>query len=217
MVTEARRRPKLIISYFRYHGGWLAPNIYYLGHAGSVIVNGIRISGASGIYKSHDFHKGMGCSNYALDFTVLIQRAPNTGHFERVPYDRSTVRSAYHTRKYDIHRLSHLTPRATSDENNDQVDIFLSHDWPIGVTRFGDEKTLLRKKQFFTEEVSFGSVHLVARVAHRLNGCVSRSIGPYKHPRFPALVAASSAAPSDILVLRSSPRQVCRCHPSRQA
>jgi len=42
----------------RYHGGWLAPNIYYLGHAGSVIVNGIRISGASGIYKSHDFHKG---------------------------------------------------------------------------------------------------------------------------------------------------------------
>lgn len=41
-----------------YHGGWLAPNIYYLGAAGSVIVNGLRISGASGIYKSHDYEKG---------------------------------------------------------------------------------------------------------------------------------------------------------------
>ena len=41
-----------------YHGGWLAPNIYYLGAAGSVLVDGLRIAGASGIYKSHDYHKG---------------------------------------------------------------------------------------------------------------------------------------------------------------
>lgn len=36
----------------------LAPNIYYLGAAGSVLVNGLRISGASGIYKSGDYRKG---------------------------------------------------------------------------------------------------------------------------------------------------------------
>ena len=42
----------------RYHGGWLAPNIYFLGHAGCVQVNGVRIAGASGIYKSHDFPLG---------------------------------------------------------------------------------------------------------------------------------------------------------------
>ena len=42
-----------------YHGGWLAENMYYLGTAGSVLVNGLRISGASGIYKSHDLYKGM--------------------------------------------------------------------------------------------------------------------------------------------------------------
>ena len=41
-----------------YHGGWLAPNIYYLGAAGSVMVNGLRISGASGIFKPHDYEKG---------------------------------------------------------------------------------------------------------------------------------------------------------------
>jgi lariat debranching enzyme len=92
-------------------------------------VNGLRISGASGIYKSHDYHKG---------------------HYEKVPYDRSTVRSAYHTRSYDIHRLSQLKPRSSPEEN---PDIFLSHDWPIGITRFGDERSLLRKKAFFTEEV----------------------------------------------------------------
>lgn len=41
-----------------YHGGWLAPSIYYLGAAGSVYVNGVRIVGASGIYKGFDYRKG---------------------------------------------------------------------------------------------------------------------------------------------------------------
>ena len=41
-----------------FHGGWLAPNIYYMGTAGSVRVNGLRIVGASGIYKDHDYNKG---------------------------------------------------------------------------------------------------------------------------------------------------------------
>jgi lariat debranching enzyme len=41
-----------------YHGGWLAPRIYYLGAAGSVYVDGLRIVGASGIYKDHDYGKG---------------------------------------------------------------------------------------------------------------------------------------------------------------
>jgi hypothetical protein len=41
-----------------YHGGWLAPNIYFLGYAGCVQVNGIRIAGASGIFKQHDYNRG---------------------------------------------------------------------------------------------------------------------------------------------------------------
>jgi hypothetical protein len=42
-----------------YHGGWIAPNMYFLGHAGCVQVNGIRIAGSSGIFKAGDFRQGM--------------------------------------------------------------------------------------------------------------------------------------------------------------
>ncbi|KIJ95646.1 hypothetical protein K443DRAFT_682865 [Laccaria amethystina LaAM-08-1] len=71
-----------------YHGGWLAPNIYFLGHAGCVQVNGIRIAGMSGIYKAGDYR---------------------LGYYERLPYDQRSMRSIYHTRQYNVNRLVHLT------------------------------------------------------------------------------------------------------------
>ncbi|WVF72605.1 hypothetical protein IAT40_007423 [Kwoniella sp. CBS 6097] len=108
-----------------YHGGWLAENIYYLGAAGSVYVDGLRIAGASGIYKNHDYNKG---------------------HFEQVPYDRSTLRSVYHIRSYDVAKLMQLSP------SHDTV--FLSHDWPISIARHGDTGALLRRKPFFRDEVN---------------------------------------------------------------
>ncbi|WVQ99839.1 hypothetical protein IAU59_006982 [Kwoniella sp. CBS 9459] len=123
-----------------YHGGWLAENIYYLGAAGSVFVDGLRIAGASGIYKDHDFNKG---------------------HFEKVPYDRSTLRSVYHIRSYDVAKLMQLSP------NQDTV--FLSHDWPISIARHGDTGALLRRKPFFRDEVNsntLGSPPLFSLLNH---------------------------------------------------
>ncbi|TDL18927.1 DBR1-domain-containing protein [Rickenella mellea] len=71
-----------------YHGGWLAPNIYFLGHAGCVQVNGVRIAGTSGIFKGNDFHQG---------------------HWEKLPYTSGSMRSIYHVREYNIKRLSLLS------------------------------------------------------------------------------------------------------------
>ena len=42
----------------RFHGGWLAPNIFFVGNAGCVQVNGIRIAGMSGIFNQHHYHQG---------------------------------------------------------------------------------------------------------------------------------------------------------------
>ncbi|KAJ7653339.1 lariat debranching enzyme, C-terminal domain-containing protein [Mycena polygramma] len=111
-----------------YHGGWLAPNIYYLGEAGCVRVNGVRIAGASGIFKSHDFPRG---------------------HFEKMPYDRSMVRSIYHIREYAVRKLSLLSSR---------LQVFLSHDWPSSITDYGDLPSLLQRKSFLRSDIMSGQL-----------------------------------------------------------
>lgn len=47
------RRGLYLIRGFR-----IAPSIYYLGGAGSLMFNGLRISGASGIYNDRSYYTG---------------------------------------------------------------------------------------------------------------------------------------------------------------
>jgi lariat debranching enzyme len=81
--------------------------MYFLGHAGVVQVNGIRIAGASGIFKGHDFH--LGALRRARRIRESLTRA-RVGHHERMPYDRGTMRSIYHIREYNVRRLSLVRP-----------------------------------------------------------------------------------------------------------
>uniref|UniRef100_A0A069DVC4 Putative rna lariat debranching enzyme n=1 Tax=Panstrongylus megistus TaxID=65343 RepID=A0A069DVC4_9HEMI len=106
------------------YGGWVAPNIYYLGNAGIINVAGVRIGGISGIFKERDYYKG---------------------RFEKPPYSEQTKRSVYHIRSLDVFRFKQV---------NGSIDIFLSHDWPRGIHKYGNYHQLLKLKPFFSEDIN---------------------------------------------------------------
>ena len=140
------------------YGGWVAPNIYYMGYSGVVTFGGIRIAGLSGIYKSHDYHKG---------------------HFERPPYDNGTVRSAYHIRSVDVFKLKLLTG---------PIDIFVSHDWPLGVYHHGNVEELYRYKDYLRAEIEANT--LGSPPAAELMSLLKPKywFSAHMHTKFPALV-----------------------------
>jgi len=128
------------------YGGWVAPNIFYMGLA-SVLKLGpnLRIGGISGIFKGYDYQKG---------------------HFERAPYSGETVRTVYHVRNlggsilfysfFRINTLFLLYIEIFRMKQLKNVDIILSHDWPRGIHKFGNEQALFRRKPFFRDEAERG-------------------------------------------------------------
>lgn len=48
-------------------------------------------------------------------------------------------------REYDVHKLMQV---------EEPIDIFVSHDWPLGVTDHGNWKDLISDKPHFEQEVT---------------------------------------------------------------
>ncbi|TPX70246.1 hypothetical protein SpCBS45565_g01870 [Spizellomyces sp. 'palustris'] len=107
-----------------FHGGWVAPNIYFLGFAGVINFGGLRISGLSGIYKKHDY---------------------DAGYYETQPFNDAHSRSVYHVRKFNVYRLAQISK---------PIDIMLSHDWPRGIAFHGNTRALLQMKPFLGGEIN---------------------------------------------------------------
>lgn len=139
-------------------GGLVAPNIYYVGNAGVVNFRGLRIAGVSGVYVEHNY---------------------NRKRMERPPYQNSDVRTVYHARREDMERLLRIKR---------PVDICISHDWPRGITDFGDSEQLLKAKPFLKSEIlrgSFGNpgtMQVLQKVQPRF------WFAAHMHVKFPAIV-----------------------------
>ncbi|KAI6709080.1 hypothetical protein JHW43_008390 [Diplocarpon mali] len=115
-----------------FYGGWVAPNIYYMGAANVVRLGGLRIAGMSGIWKGYNFKKT---------------------HYERLPYSEDDIKSIYHVREIDVRKLLQLRT---------QIDIGISHDWPRAIENHGHAKSLWSMKPDFERESKEGTLGSLA-------------------------------------------------------
>ncbi|RKP26008.1 Metallo-dependent phosphatase-like protein, partial [Syncephalis pseudoplumigaleata] len=126
-----------------YYGGWVCPNIYYLGAAGVVRYGGLRIGGISGIFNPRDYKKG---------------------RFERPPYNRSDERSIYHLRGYDVERLALI---------REGIHVMASHDWPCNIEKYGNVERLIAQKRHLASDIYSGRLGAPAHMylLQRLQPC----------------------------------------------
>ena len=148
-----------------YYGGFIAENIYYLGHSGVVDFGGLRIGGLSGIFKSYDY----------------------TRSYPSPPYDKSTVGQAYHIREFEVVKMG-LLDEPTLDSSVPPLDVFMTHDWPSSISDYGDESKLFEQKPFLEEDIRhrrLGNPHTMA-LMRRLRP--KYWFGAHYHCRFEAEV-----------------------------
>ena len=136
---------------------------------------------------------------YVLGFlsrALRLQRRRHSahvqGHFERPPYTDSTMRSAYHVRELDVYRL-HQIQRP--------LDVFLSHDWPRGIARFGNTDALCRAKRFLAAEIESNTLGSTPgeKLLHALQP--QYWFSAHLHTKFAAVVPHSSGASTRFLAL----------------
>ena len=123
------------VNYHRelHYGGWVAPNIYYLGCSNVIRYKGLRIGALSGIWKTEDYDRGY--------YEVV------PFHTENGKFDSGAI-SSFHYRRLELLKLlAYPSP----------LDIMISHDWPSRMFHYGNTQELVRQKPFFQY---FSSYHI---------------------------------------------------------
>lgn len=149
------------------YGGWVAPNIYYLGEFGCVWFKGLQIGGISGIYNQRSFYDSI--------------RSDNKD--ERLPYNPHTIRSIYQVKAKNYLKMYLM--------DQQRLDIVLSHDWPQHIEKKGNLGKLLKEKHFFKADINNGTL------GSPLNNVLLDHLKPrywfasHLHVRFQALVKHS--------------------------
>lgn len=96
------------------YGGWVAPNIFYMGYVGVFKVGSLRIAGVSGIYKVWVKQLFTKEAKYLKNMFTYFAKKHFQGHdylkgrHEHPPYSQNTIRSVYHYRNLDIFRLKQV-------------------------------------------------------------------------------------------------------------
>lgn len=174
-------------------GGWVAPNIYYLGYAGCVNVNGLRIGGISG-KRCKMFHNAV-VLNKILISGIYKRYSYHRGHYEFPPYTKKTLRSVYHVREFEVFKLLQLSSK---------IDIFLSHDWPQNIDKYGDNVTadgLSEMKPHFQEDILNNCLGSPANKKILDHLKPSYWFAGHLHCRFSAVVPHSKASNTKFLAL----------------
>lgn len=150
-----------------FYGGWVAPDIYYLGAASVIGIGDVRIAAISGIWQGSDYRKP---------------------HSERLPYNRLDVRSIYHVREIDVRRLMRI---------QNQVDVIVSHDWPRKIEWDGDHQWLFKKKDQFEADSRSGRLGSQAARYLLDYLRPPRWFAAHLHIRYAATVRHDRAEPSE--------------------
>lgn len=116
------------------YGGWVAPNIYYLGEFGCVWFKGLQIGGISGIYNQRSF----------------VDSISRNNSDEKLPYNAHTIRSIYHVKAKNYLKMYMM--------DKQRPDIILSHDWPQHIEKSGNVGKLIREKPFFRADINNGAL-----------------------------------------------------------
>ena len=148
-------------------GGFVTDKIYFMGNCGFVqfkkkFSNGrmtsMRIGGWSGIYKDNDFWKDSARFLLPKQEKGLAQEEDtNLGTTlfdeQHVPFSENAKRSVYHVRFFEFWKIMNMKLCLKAKEESQPLDIFLSHDWPTGVTRHGDLTNIRRFKDHVMKEI----------------------------------------------------------------